>query len=171
MVFAVDKLAAFIAHRLNAETDTSIRLEPGALYAQLTGALVERYAEVLLSHAAYAWRMGVEEAAERYFNTVVDRGTWIVGAATVCMGHRVFLATCRRGASVFWKEAELTREQRPAGKLGPALLPSPEFAAVGERLAHLPQSVSPGNAAASVRERDGPIDYAWEPCQWQCPRK
>jgi hypothetical protein len=37
---------------------------PGALYSQLTGALVERYAELLLSHPAYAWRLDVEEAAE-----------------------------------------------------------------------------------------------------------
>jgi hypothetical protein len=157
MVFAVDRLAAFTAHRLNTDGGATIRLLPGTLYAQLTGALVERYAETLLSHATYAWRMDATEAAERYMNALVDRGTWIVRAATACIGHRVFLAMCQRGVSTVWKEAELVRELQPASEPGHALLPSREFAAVNGRLARLPQAISAGNAAARVRERDGPI--------------
>jgi hypothetical protein len=157
MAFAVDRLAAFTAHRLNTDRKGEIRLLPGSLYAQLTGALAARYAKPLLNYAAYAWRMDAEEAAERYMHSFLDRGTWIVGTATVCIGHRVFLAMCHRGVSMFWKEAELVRELTPASEAGPGVLPNPEFSAVSGRLAQLPLAISAGNAAPRVRERDGPI--------------
>jgi hypothetical protein len=157
MAFAVDRFAAFAAHRLNTSEDATIRLLPGTLYAQLTGALAERYAETVLSHTAYAWRMDVLEAAERYMNALVDRGTWIVGAATVCIGHRVFLAMCRRGVSPLWGEAELVREPDVPDEPGAMVLPNQEFSAVRRRLGSLPQAISPGNAAMRVRQRHGSI--------------
>ncbi len=156
MAFPSDRFAAFLAHRLNAGDGDVVDLHVGQLYDDITGALARQYAAPLLTHALFAWRMDVEEVAQRYFAAVLDRGFWLVGAAEVTVAHRLYLALVRRGIGPGWSQAAYARlaetELRDSGAeaAGP-------LASLTRRLARLPQAIDQGNPAASRRAREGAL--------------
>jgi hypothetical protein len=109
MNYPCDRFAAFLAHSLNSEDQGTLHLEPGGLYASLTDALASRYAESLLHHSAYAFRMSEEEAATRYFAASLERGLLLTGNAEISISHKLFSVMCRRGAEPGWAQAEFLR--------------------------------------------------------------
>ena len=87
-----------------------MQVNPGALYARLTEAIAARYAEPLLHHPGYAWRLSAEEAAARYFDISLSRRLLLSGKVDLSIAHRLFEAMCRRGAEPAWRSASLQRE-------------------------------------------------------------
>jgi len=153
MAFPVDRFAAYMAHRLNAAEAPLTEIEPGALEAALWQALAGRYAGVLLGQPAYAWRIAPDEAATAYFRAVLERGLWLVGAAQLTVAHRVLLALCQRAPEPGWRDARIERGVVAGGASSATV----GLAAVEPLLRALPNEIDAGNAAASARERAGPL--------------
>ena len=156
----IDRFAAHLAHSLNSETDREIRIEPGRLYATLTATLAgPRYLNQLLYQPGYAWRMEPEEAASRYFDATLGRRLWLSGRVDRSAAHRLYESLVQRGIEPEWKEAELRRQPEPSGVSHSTVQPwvSRAFRAVAGRLHDLPKRISPGNAAATIRTRLGPL--------------
>jgi len=162
----IDRFAAHLAHSLNSETDREIRIEPGRLYATLTTTLTgPRYLNQLLYQPGYAWRMDPEEAASRYFDATLGRRLWLSGRADRSAAHRLYEALVQRGIEPEWKEAELRRQPESNEVPNPKVQPwiSRAFRSVAGRLHDLPKCISPGNAAATIRTRHGPMQLVAGP--------
>ena len=156
----IDRFAAHVAHSLNSETAAEVRVEPGRLYAGLTATLAgARYLNALLYQPSYAWRMDPEEAASRYFDATLARRLWLSGRAERSAAHHLYEALCQRGIEPEWAAAELRRESVPATPRAESVQPlvSRAFRAVAGRLRGLPDTISPGNAAGTIRARSGPL--------------
>ena len=157
MRYPCDRLAAFMAHCLNSEDLPLVQVNPGALYARLTDAIATRYAESLLHHPGYAWRLSAEEAATRYFDVSLARRLLLSGKVDLSIAHRLFEAMCRRGAEPGWRTASLRRElPAAAGNVTP-LARQGTFEQCARRLARLPDTLSAGSASPSIRLRSGNI--------------
>lgn len=154
----IDRFAAHLAHSLNSETDRQVQVEPGRLYANLTATLAgPRYLNQLLYQPAYAWRMEPDEAASRYFDATLARRLWLSGRADRSVAHRLFESLVQRGVEPVWQAAEL-RRQADSGEAA-VVQPLVPLAvrAVADRLQAVPADISPGNAAATIRMRLGPL--------------
>lgn len=160
MSHPIDRFAAHLAHSLNSESDAEVRIEPGRLYAVLTETLAGPcYRRALLYQPSYAWRMDPEEAASRYFEATLARRLWLSGQVDRSAAHQLYEALCRRGVETEWASAKLSREQESASvdPQGVQFLASQAFRVVAERLRRLPEVISPGNAAATILSRHGPL--------------
>jgi hypothetical protein len=157
MRYPCDRLAAFTAHCLNSEDLALVRVNSGALYAELTEALAVRYAEPLLHHPAYAWRLSAEEAAARYFDVSYARRLLLSGKVALSMAHRLFEALCRRGVEPEWHSATLQREAITSTDNVLPLSRQNTFARCARELSRLPEALSPGSASPTIRARCGAI--------------
>ncbi len=157
MKYPCDRLAAFMAHCLNSEDSTLVRVNSGALYARLTEVVATRYAEPLLHHPGYAWRLSAEEAATRYFDISLARRLLLSGRVELSIAHRLFEAICRRGADEAWSAVSLRRDFASVrGNVAPLSRPD-DFDRCARQLAQLPDTVSPGSASPTIRARSGQI--------------
>src|SRR5262249_48665083 len=99
------------------------------------------------------------EAAEMYFERVLNRRLHLARSNHTHQGHLVFEALCRRGDAPGWAEARLARLSQAPAAAEPRALPK-LVAGVADRLALLlPRrgDLSPGNPAQSTREEHGPL--------------
>ena len=157
MRYPCDRLAAFMAHCLNSEDSSLVQVNPGALYARLTEAISARYAEPLLHHPGYAWRLSAEEAATRYFDISLSRRLLLSGKVELSIAHRLFEAMCRRGAEPAWRTALLQRELPTAADHVAPLDRLSSFDRCARRLAQLPETLSTGSASQTIRARSGAV--------------
>src|SRR5271163_2575416 len=141
MRYPCDRLAAFMAHCLNSEDSPLVQVNPGALYARLTEAIAARYAEPLLHHPGYAWRLSAEEAAARYFDISLSRRLLLSGKVELSIAHRLFEAMCRRGAEPAWRSASLQREFSTALDHVTPLATRGSFERCARRLEQLPETL------------------------------
>jgi hypothetical protein len=157
MRYPCDRLAAFMAHCLNSEDLPLVYINPGALYARLTEAIAARYAEPLLHHPGYAWRLSAEEAAARYFDHSLARRLMLSGKVELSVAHRLFEAMCRRGAAPEWRDASLQREWRAAADNVVPLSKQGGFDQCARALARLPDTLSAGSASRTISARSGAV--------------
>jgi hypothetical protein len=157
MRYPCDRLAAFMAHCLNSEDSPLVQVNPGALYARLTEAIAARYAEPLLHHPGYAWRLSAEEAAARYFDISLSRRLLLSGKVDLSIAHRLFEAMCRRGAEPAWRSASLQRELAAALDPVTPLATRGSFDGCARRLSQLPETLSAGSASKTIRARSGAV--------------
>ncbi len=159
--YPCDRFAAFLAHCLNSEDFSSIDVDEGSLYALLTDALATRYAEPMLHHPGYAWRMAPEEAAARYFEISVQRRLQLSPRVQTSIAQRFLAALCRRGVEPLWGDATVARELGPSAKEPvPRVIPTAvqkEFARCGQALAKIKDQISPGSPSPTIRARFGPV--------------
>lgn len=157
MRYPCDRLAAFMAHCLNSEDSSLVQVNPGALYARLTDAIAARYAEPLLHHPGYAWRLSAEEAASRYFDISLSRRLLLSGKVELSIAHRLFEAMCRRGAEPAWRTASLQRELPTSLDHVTPLATRGSFERCARRLERLPETLSAGSASRTIRTRSGAV--------------
>jgi len=96
-----------------------------------------------------------DEAAQRYFDAVMDRRLMLARANHTHKGHELFLALCCRGNAEDWSAAMLTRELGGQGNSHSA--PS-DFDSVASRLDRVDKSIAAGNPAATTRDKYGPLN-------------
>lgn len=136
-------------------------LDEGSLYALLTDALATRYAEPMLHHPGYAWRMSSEEAAARYFESSVQRRLQLSPRVQVSVAHRFLEALCHRGVDPSWLDSTVQRELAPlAAETVPRLIPTgvqKEFGRCTQALAKIPEQISSGSPSPSIRARFGRV--------------
>lgn len=161
MQYPCDRFAAFLAHCLNSEDFSSITVDEGALYALWTDALSTRYAEPMLHHPGYAWRMSSEEAAARYFEISIRRPLQVSARVRISVAHRLLEALCQRGADPLWEDATVKRElEPPAEESIPRVIPTgvrKEFSRCSHALSKIADQISPGSPSATLRARFGPV--------------
>lgn len=164
------RFAALTAHALN-PPEGDATLEDYDLYLFLVDTLAgqrgpqsARYLETLAGHALTEGRISPEQAAQTYFERVIDRPLHLARANLCHKGHELLLALCRRGADRRWAGARLVRSDAvdvsaaPADASAAATPGAPaDFAATAARLACAPCGLSPGNPAAATRARAGPL--------------
>lgn len=153
----LDRLAAHLAHLLNESGSDSSWIEPGAIYSDLLGVISTRYAGPLLYIGRYEWRMDAEEAAVRYFDATISRPLKLSGRSPFSSAHRAFLALVQRLPAPGWREAQLTRAHEAPRAITSVLIPAAAVEGLQARIGRLDPSVSSGNAAQSLRKRDGPL--------------
>ena len=164
----VQKFAAHLAYLLNSG-DRTVTLNAGDLYRKLlrtlsggTGRRGEGnpYVERLVAVHLLGPDMSPDQAANAYFERVLDRPLYLARRAHHHKGHDVLLALCRRGVDARWKAADLGRSSTPLGEAGLRDLP-PDFEDVRTRLSEVRDRhkghISPGNPAASTRAEYGPL--------------
>lgn len=159
MNYPCDRFAAFLAHCLNSEDSALVQLSLGELYARLTAALAARYAEPLLHHPGYAWRMSAEEASARYFDISLGRPLLLSPRVQLSIAHRFLQVLCERGAEAVWRQVLIVREKDPtaaAAQVVP-LGAQRSFEQCRRQLAKLPQTISAGSPSPTIRARYGPI--------------
>lgn len=171
MKYPCDRLAAFMAHCLNSEEFPLVQVNPGALYARITEALASRYAEPLLHHPGYAWRLSTEEAAVRYFDVTLARRLLLSGRVDLSVAHLLFEAMCRRGAGAEWSQASVQRSQHAASDDVTPLLKQIGFDHCHRQLGKLPDTLSPGSASPTIRTRSGPISLHLGPLHAPVPEE
>lgn len=162
MQYPSDRFAACLAHYLNSEDLSSITVDEATLYDHLTVLLGTRYAEPLLHHPGFAARMSAEEAAERYFEATVMRPLQLSPRVQVSVSQKLLEALCRRAVEPLWADAAVARERamRPPDETIPNVIPKSvqrEFAHCSQRLAKLPNGVSPGSPSPTILARFGPV--------------
>lgn len=158
MTLPIDTFAAHLAHLLNtpAAGQAEVIIQPYALYAALTTTLANNhYAHDLLYHPTYAWRMAATEAAERYFAATLERPLWLSVKVDRSAAHRLLAALCERGVIGNWSALRLERGPTPASTVT-ALLPT-VFRDLAGRLEKLPFTLSSGNPANAIRQRQGAL--------------
>lgn len=159
MSYPCDRFAAFLAHCLNSEDSALVQLSLGEIYARLTAALAARYAEPLLHHPGYAWRMSPEEASARYFDISLGRTLLLSPRVQLSVAHRLLQMLCQRGAEAVWRQAVIVREKDAAAQ-GTQVVPlgaQRSFEQCRQQLAKLPQTISAGSPSPTIRARFGPI--------------
>jgi hypothetical protein len=159
MNYPCDRFAAFLAHCLNSEDSPWVQLSLGELYARLTEALAARYAEPLLHHPGYAWRMSPEEASARYFDISLGRALLLSPRVQLSIAHRFLQALCERGAEAVWRQVVVvrTKDQAETAAQVVPLGAQRSFEQCRQRLAKLPQTISAGSPSPTIRARHGAI--------------
>ncbi len=151
----VEQLAAHLAHLLNAGAGDAVRLEPFEVYGPLTRTLASPGYQRLIGFGLAGPETSAEQAAQRYFDAVLDRRLFLKGNEQSHKGHALLLAMCRRGVAEGWATAVLQRIlKEPSAQ--PAACPG-DFPTVAGRLAKIDHSVSPGNPAATTQAKCGPL--------------
>lgn len=159
MNYPCDRFAAFLAHCLNSEDSALVQLSLGEIYARLTAALAARYAEPLLHHPGYAWRMSAEEASARYFDISLGRPLLLSPRVQLSIAHRFLQVLCERGAEAVWRQVLIVREKDPTAEAAQVvpLGAQRSFEQCRRQLAKLPQTISAGSPSPTIRARYGPI--------------
>ena len=159
MSYPCDRFAAFLAHCLNSEDSALVQVSLGEIYARLTAALAARYAEPLLHHPGYAWRMSPEEASARYFDISLGRALLLSPRVQLSIAHRLLQSLCQRGAEAVWREAAVVREKDSTAQAAQVvpLGVQRSFEQCRRQLAKLPQTISAGSPSPTIRARYGPI--------------
>lgn len=159
MTTLIDRFAAHLAHSLNAPPPGPVTVAPGAVYALLTTTLSRpAYLGRLLYHPAYGWRMPAEEAVTRYFDATIARRLRLSGRSDRSVAHRLFGALCQRGHGPGWDGSTLARSSAEAAAAENVVAFAPAgLRGVADRLSGLPRDIAPGNAAATIRQRQGPL--------------
>lgn len=159
MNYPCDRFAAFLAHCLNSDEEALVQVGLGEIYARLTAALAARYAEPLLHHPGYAWRMSPEEASARYFDISLGRALLLSPRVQLSISHRLLEMLCQRGAEVVWRQAVVAREKDLTAE-GAQVIPlgvQRSFEHCRRQLSKLPQTISAGSPSPTIRVRYGPI--------------
>lgn len=168
----VQKFSGHLAHLLNTGDNGVVELGGGALgtlHWTLLRTLVggagrqgdgndeHRNVQYLVGWPLFASDVTPAQAADTYFQRVLNRPLFLARANHVHKGHRLFLALCERGLDKGWKTAELVRSK----VLVPQDLsrsPPPVFSYVsGQLKGHRGVDISPGNPAHSTRPTFGPL--------------
>ena len=76
------------------------------------------YVERLVAVHLLGPDMSPDQAANAYFERVLDRPLYLARRAHHHKGHDVLLALCRRGVDARWKAADLGRSPTPLGEAG-----------------------------------------------------
>jgi hypothetical protein len=157
------RFASLAARALN-PAGAGAELEDYELYLMLVDTLAgargpqsRHYLTALAGYAAAAGRLSPEQAAQTYFDRVIDRPLFLARANHWHKGHELLLALCRRGADPRWGGAALVRRLDPPSANVVTLGAPADFAAAAARLARGPRAVSPGNPAAATRAKAGPL--------------
>lgn len=160
------RFASFAARLFNPPGAAAF-IDPGTIYAGLTGILSgaqdarngrsapERsYCEHLTGYALAASRVSAGEAAQIYFERVLERRLFLARNNPHHKGHELLAALWRRSTAPGWADCTLVREAHEA----PVPLRKPDgFQDLCARLAPLPRDISKGNPAASTRRSQGPL--------------
>lgn len=154
----VQTFAAMLAHLMNGERGGGVSLEPYEVYRRLTAVLAKPNGTYvrLTGHGQMVDRTE-EEAAQLYFDHVLDRRMFLARDGHTHKAHELFLALCRRGVASAWPRAGLART---ASQVVPIGSPPPDFSAVAQELRRLPADLSGGNPALTTREAAGPLRLA-----------
>ena len=158
----VQRFAAHFAHLLNSDADT-VSIQPFRLFHTLMKTLTgpddlaadHPYRDMLFGFRQVSARTEPAEAAERYFNDVVDRPMKLARTDHTHKGHALFLNLVQRACSQNLESAALERRKDSANSGDPS---SPAMRIIGDRLAALDHGISKGNPAASTREKAGPLE-------------
>jgi hypothetical protein len=159
----ITRFAALTARALN-PADGGAELEDYSLYLMLSDTLAgargpqsARYLTVLAGHALVHDRISPEQAAQTYFERVIDRPLFLARANHWHKGHQLLLALCQRGPDPRWAGATLIRSLDPPPANVLSLGAPSDFSAAAARLARGPHAISPGNPAAATRAKAGPL--------------
>ena len=151
----VVRFAACLAHWLNASESSVVTVQAFDLYLKITRLLASKTYRDMCGAGVLVDR-GAEEAANLYFDDVLQRPLFLARDLFKHKGHELFEALCRRGLAEGWESAMLARSKVTSH--APDGTPPPlDLAGVGERLSQLPQSVSAGNPAETTRASHGPL--------------
>jgi hypothetical protein len=153
-----DIFAAWFSHELNGGGSDILYKDDGALQSRILTMLEGRYKDTLLRVSGYRSRMRPDEAAMRYFQRVLERPLQLSPRVQVSVAHRLFEALCKRGADPAWSHACVRREQASAPPPVEELVPprvAAAFAQCRQRLAELPDTLSPGSPSETIRARHG----------------
>lgn len=151
----VQTLAATLAHLLNTGRDGTVALEPFDIYHKITGLLAKpNGAYVRLSGHQQMINRSEAEAAQVYFDSVLDRAMFLARDGHTHKAHDLFLALCARGTHPSWPKSTLRRSLSEVVPIGAA---PPDFSAVAKNLSAQRFEISPGNPAHSTRAAAGPL--------------
>jgi hypothetical protein len=153
----IERFAAHLAHLLNGPGD-AFELRAFALFRQLLQSLSGDNYRKLTGFGIGGDTRSSEEAAQWYFDAVLERRLFLARANDTHKGHELLLALCRRGSNPHWLQAGIRRQRDPDGDEQPKDDDRPsDFPGVAERLSLLDKSVSAGNPAEKTREQRGPL--------------
>lgn len=163
MIYPSDRFAAWLSYDLIWEGGPFPfkKKEDGDLYNRTLAALEGRYANTLLHLPAYHLRMSAEEAAQRYFERILERPLQLSPRVQISVGHQLFEALCQRAADPAWRHASVRREK--AGTPPPGATCAVPAAVRGmfeqcrARLGELPDGVSRGSPSPALRARHGEL--------------
>jgi hypothetical protein len=157
------RFAGYIAHLLNECDDAgTVGVQAFSVYRTIMAALEARESasqtgryDVLVGRKLLGPNVAADEAAEAYFEQVLERPLWLARDQHVHKGHELFLALCRRGLGDVWRTAELRRGHPRGLPAGGDL--SADVRGVFDRLANMGCGLSDGNPAKSTRALHGPL--------------
>lgn len=151
----VQTLAASLAHLLNTGRGGTVLLEPFDIYHKITGLLAKPNGPyVRLSGHQQMINRSEAEAAQVYFDSVLDRRMFLARDSHTHKAHDLFLALCTRGTHPSWPRSTLGRSISEVVPIG---APPADFSAVAKNLTAQPTDISPGNPAHSTRAASGPL--------------
>lgn len=161
----VEQFAAHLAYLLNSGTGACVKVSPYELYRSLTRTLSSSGYSRLIGLGLAEPGTSAEQAAESYFDAVLDRRLFLRGNEQRHKGHALFLAMCRRGAAQGWDAAALERRHAPRSAVSPEAgtthmghsADPRHFADVAEKLAKLDHTVTTGNPAATTLAKLGAL--------------
>jgi hypothetical protein len=160
MLHSSDIFAAWFSHELNSGASDILYKDDGALQSRILTMLEGRYKDTLLRISAYRSRMRPDEAAMRYFQRILERPLQLSPRVQVSVAHRLFEALCKRGADPAWSDACVRREQAGTSTSVDVLVPprvAAAFTQCRQRLAELPDHLSPGSPSETIRTRHGSL--------------
>jgi len=154
------RFASLVARCFNAGEKTT-DVDPAALYTELLDILSgERgpqsrlYSAHLAGHSLVASRSTPEEAAQVYFDRVIDRKLFLARDNPHHKGHELFLALWRRSSAKGWADCTLLRTLDEA----PVPLRKPEgFAVLDTDMRGISRDISEGNPAATTCKNRGAL--------------
>lgn len=149
----VQKFASHLANLLNTGSP-HVEIKLYELDETLTKTLSNEAYARLIGTAVIGADFTPSDVARKYFETVLERPLFLKGQNHTHKGHELFLALCRRGLDPLWPESSVVR----GGDVSRPLSRSPaDFPDVSVRLSQVPADISPGNPAASTREKCGAL--------------
>src|SRR5262245_15067477 len=104
----IQTFAACLAHLLNAGHNGAVRLEPAEIFQRLTKLLTKRLPRT--ASGPYDGLTGLnvlvgrsaEEAAELFFERVLERRLFLAPATEFHKAHELFCRLCQRGMHASW---------------------------------------------------------------------
>ena len=157
------RFAAFLAHLLDEHDGAGVvHVQTFAIYKKIMAALEARELanergryDALIGKGLLGPGVRADEAAEAYFEQVLQRPLYLARDQHVHKGHELFLALCRRGSQTSWQTARLVRGFDVGGARRDDL--SSDMRGVFARLARLDCGISEGNPATSTRALHGAL--------------